>query len=78
MSGSCFPKDIRALVNVARENDHPLKLIHAAEKVNELQKEVIIEKILKFYCSDLVDHLDQIEGYGENGRGREGYTTNTV
>ena len=69
--GSCFPKDIRALVNVARENDYPLKLIHAAEKVNELQKEVIIEKVLKFYSSDLVEQLDQLKAAGRTEEGGE-------
>ncbi|MEE2821881.1 MAG: UDP-glucose/GDP-mannose dehydrogenase family protein [Acidobacteriota bacterium] len=50
--GSCFPKDIRSLINVASENDYPLKLIKAVEEVNELQKHVLINKILKFYSSE--------------------------
>ena len=50
--GSCFPKDVQALINLARENDYPLKLIQAVEEVNELQKQVMIHKILDFYSSE--------------------------
>ena len=50
--GSCFPKDVQALIHLARENDYPLKLIQAVEEVNELQKRVMIHKILDFYSSE--------------------------
>ena len=50
--GSCFPKDVQALINLARENDYPLKLIQAVEEVNELQKQIMIHKILEFYSSE--------------------------
>jgi len=50
--GSCFPKDVKALIHLARENDYPLKLISAVEEVNELQKRVMIHKILDFYSSE--------------------------
>ena len=50
--GSCFPKDVQALINLARENDYPLKLIQAVEEVNELQKQIMIHKIVDFYSSD--------------------------
>ncbi|MDA2927595.1 UDP-glucose/GDP-mannose dehydrogenase family protein [Acidobacteria bacterium AH-259-G07] len=60
--GSCFPKDIKALINVARENDYPLKLIKAVEEVNELQKEVIINRILKFYSSKLAGDRSPVKG----------------
>ena len=50
--GSCFPKDVQALIQVGRGNDYPLKLIQAVEEVNELQKQVMIHKILDFYSSE--------------------------
>ena len=58
--GSCFPKDIKALIKVASENDYPLKLIKAVEEVNELQKHVLINKILRFYASELAGQLEQL------------------
>ena len=50
--GSCFPKDVKALIHLAHEHDYPLKLIQAVEEVNELQKRVMIHKILDFYSSE--------------------------
>ncbi len=50
--GSCFPKDVQALIHLARENDYPLKLISAVEEVNELQKQIMIHKILDFYSPE--------------------------
>ena len=50
--GSCFPKDVQALIHLAHENDYPLKLIRAVEEVNELQKQVMVDKIVKFYSSE--------------------------
>ena len=58
--GSCFPKDIRALIQVASENDYPLKLIKAVEEVNELQKHVLINKMLRFYSSGFAENLDRL------------------
>ena len=58
--GSCFPKDIKALVRIASENDYPLKLIRAVEEVNQLQKHVLINKILRFYSSELAENLERL------------------
>ncbi len=57
--GSCFPKDVRALIHVARENNYPSKLIQAVDEVNELQKHVMINKILTFYSSEPGNELEQ-------------------
>ena len=59
--GSCFPKDIKALLSVAEEHHYPLKVVQAAQQVNELQKQVIIEKILKFYSSELAGRLEELK-----------------
>jgi len=59
--GSCFPKDIKALIDVAKECDYPLELIKSVEKVNETQKYVLVDKILRFYSSDWADQLEELE-----------------
>jgi UDPglucose 6-dehydrogenase len=43
--GSCFPKDTRALVRTARDNDSPLSVIEAAIQANEEQKIAMVRKI---------------------------------
>ncbi len=47
--GSCFPKDVRALVAMAREISLPLHLMEAVDQVNENQKQVLVQKIRKHY-----------------------------
>lgn len=47
--GSCFPKDVRALIHTAQSLGSPCSLMQAVETVNEVQKSVIFEKILKHY-----------------------------
>ncbi len=50
--GSCFPKDLDALVALGRQSGYQLELIPAVRSVNERQKQVLIDKILKFYSSE--------------------------
>ena len=51
--GSCFPKDVKALKKIAQEHGYEAKLITAVEQVNNSQKLVIAEKIIKKYGADL-------------------------
>ncbi|MDB5782997.1 UDP-glucose dehydrogenase family protein [Caballeronia mineralivorans] len=51
--GSCFPKDVQALAQTARENGHRLRILEAVEEVNDLQKEVLVGKITKRMGEDL-------------------------
>jgi UDPglucose 6-dehydrogenase len=51
--GSCFPKDVQALAQTARENGHRLRILEAVEEVNNLQKEVLVSKITKRMGEDL-------------------------
>lgn len=51
--GSCFPKDIRALLCMAKQHGVPSHLIHAIDAVNEAQKHVLEQKIDKHYGSAL-------------------------
>ena len=57
--GSCFPKDIKALIGVAREKRYPLKLIRAVEDVNEVQKYILVDKVLRFFASKLSARLER-------------------
>lgn len=47
--GSCFPKDIKALLRIARDQGVPMDVVEAVERVNERQKLVLVEKILRHY-----------------------------
>lgn len=43
--GSCFPKDVKALIHTGIENDYHMKVIEAVEAVNEKQKNIVFEKL---------------------------------
>lgn len=45
--GSCFPKDVQALIETGKEYDYEFQIISATEKVNETQKTKVIEKLQK-------------------------------
>lgn len=45
--GSCFPKDTRALVEIAKKNDMQLQIVESAVKANIAQKERMVEKIME-------------------------------
>ncbi|MBT9589508.1 MAG: UDP-glucose/GDP-mannose dehydrogenase family protein [Thiobacillus sp.] len=51
--GSCFPKDVNALINTARENDIDLKVLTAVDQANEKQKYVLLDKIVARFGTDL-------------------------
>jgi UDPglucose 6-dehydrogenase len=51
--GSCFPKDIRALQRTGEEFGLPLKVLEAVERVNEAQKSVLLQKIIKRFGENL-------------------------
>ena len=51
--GSCFPKDVKALTKIAEENGYNAQLITAVEAVNDAQKLVIAQKIVKRFGKDL-------------------------
>jgi UDPglucose 6-dehydrogenase len=51
--GSCFPKDVQALIRTASENGHPLRILEAVEAVNHAQKHVLLDKIEAVHGADL-------------------------
>ena len=60
--GSCFPKDVRALKKIAEEHDYEAKLISSVEEVNDAQKLVIANKIIKRFGEDLSGKIFGIWG----------------
>ena len=51
--GSCFPKDVKALTKIAKENGYTAQLITVVEEVNDAQKLVIVQKIINRFGEDL-------------------------
>lgn len=51
--GSCFPKDVQAIVKTAADNDYTLQILTSVMKVNEDQKTVLVPSILDFYKNDI-------------------------
>lgn len=51
--GSCFPKDVKALIHTGKEHGYDMRVIEAVEEVNERQKSILFEKLLKAFDGDL-------------------------
>lgn len=47
--GSCFPKDVKALIKTGEELNHPLRILQAVDDVNQDQKQVLFHKISKAF-----------------------------
>jgi len=60
--GSCFPKDIKAIIRTAKDNGYELNVIEAVEKANEYQKNVIFSKMTKFFHDDFKNKIIGIWG----------------
>ena len=50
--GSCFPKDVKALIKTADSNGYSMEVLKAVERVNEKQKGILFEKLCKIYPQD--------------------------
>lgn len=51
--GSCFPKDVKALIRTGKEYDSHLTLLESVEAINERQKKVLFRKFSDYYKSDI-------------------------
>ena len=51
--GSCFPKDVKALVATGRENGHAMRVLTAVEEANDAQKLRLVEKVVAQFGEDL-------------------------
>ena len=60
--GSCFPKDVKALIRTSEELGLSLEVLKAVEEVNECQKRVVLEKVLRYLGQDLTGKIVGIWG----------------
>lgn len=51
--GSCFPKDVKALIKTAADNGYRMEVLEAVESVNEKQKNVLFDKFSAYYNQDI-------------------------
>ncbi len=51
--GSCFPKDVKALIKTAEEHGYSMRVLKMVEAVNEDQKDILFRKLEKYYGKDL-------------------------
>ncbi len=51
--GSCFPKDVKAILKTGEEYGHKLKVIDAVERVNKEQRKIMVDRVLKFFNNNV-------------------------
>ena len=51
--GSCFPKDVKALIKTASQKGYTMKVLNAVEEVNEIQKNILFKKFEQYFKSNL-------------------------
>lgn len=51
--GSCFPKDVKALIKTAEKSGYKMRVLSAVEEVNEEQKTIVFNKLKKYYGDNL-------------------------
>ena len=60
--GSCFPKDVKALIKTAEQNGYDMRVLRAVEEVNEIQKSALFDKFQKLFGNDLQNKTIAIWG----------------
>jgi UDPglucose 6-dehydrogenase len=60
--GSCFPKDVQALVHTAAGHGQRLRILEAVRAVNDAQKHVLVDKVVKRFGADLHDRTFALWG----------------
>lgn len=53
--GSCFPKDVQALIKTAEDNAYDSKILKSVEEVNKQQKRILVDKVIAKYGDDLTN-----------------------
>jgi UDPglucose 6-dehydrogenase len=51
--GSCFPKDVKALIKTGRDNGHPMNILEAVDEKNDSQRQLFIDKVLAYFEGDV-------------------------
>ena len=60
--GSCFPKDVKALVKTANDHNYDLKVLRSVEEVNNRQKSILVDKIKVYYNGDIKGKIISLWG----------------
>lgn len=60
--GSCFPKDVKALIKMGKEHSSPMKIIEAVDVINKKQRQLFVEKITKKFGEDLSEKTFAVWG----------------
>lgn len=60
--GSCFPKDVQALIKIGQDNGHKLRILEAVEDINDNQKNILFQKINKYFDGNLKDKTFAVWG----------------
>jgi UDPglucose 6-dehydrogenase len=51
--GSCFPKDVKALSKMANDQNYDFQILNAVMQINDLQRQLFVEKIMRYYKDDV-------------------------
>lgn len=60
--GSCFPKDVKAIIKTAKNLGYQMEILEAVEHVNERQKNILFDKLMKYYNGDIKDKTIAVWG----------------
>lgn len=60
--GSCFPKDVKALIRTAKQHGYEMQVLNAVESVNDAQKSVLVKKVKAHFGEDLSGKIFGIWG----------------
>ena len=60
--GSCFPKDVKALIHTGEQNDYSLEVLKAVDRVNERQKAVLFEKFSRYFKGNIANRTVALLG----------------
>ena len=60
--GSCFPKDVKALIRTGQDFGYPMRILQAVEDVNEEQKGILVNKISSHFQQDLKGKIFSVWG----------------
>ncbi len=60
--GSCFPKDVKAIISTAKRHGYEMKILEAVEEVNQSQKKILVKKLMNHYKNDVAGRTFAIWG----------------
>ena len=60
--GSCFPKDVKALITTAKQNGYEMQVLQAVERVNDRQKSILFDKFVRCFAGDVAGKCVAIWG----------------